>query len=341
MTAFGLQGQADNLIGTLIRKGIPGVQKRRVGVAAQPITSLKLLFLDESTSGLESAASFEVIYFIKDIAKKHDLIVIASIHQPSTSTFAMFENLPLLSQGGTAYSGPVSEVKPYFDSCGFPIPLYMNPAEFIIESVNMNFARERSEVNQQLNMIHSSWHKSRFASANMNELTGEMARVHSDQNLELADIKGISASKLAIPAALDHRSFIKSYRDIIVYGIRIAMYVGLAIMMGTVWLRLNPTQGNIQSFINAIFFGGAFMSFMAVAYISAFLEDRALFMKERANGLYGPTSSIIANFVTGIPHHFFDQIPILGCRILAIQLPPRCTGIFYLGHVALPRLACR
>jgi len=46
------------------------------------------------------------------------------------------------------------------------------------------------------------------------------------------------------------------------------------------------------------------MSFMAVAYIPAFLEDRALFMKERANGLYGPTSFIVANFITGIPYLF-------------------------------------
>ena len=28
------------------------------------------------------------------------------------------------------------------------------------------------------------------------------------------------------------------------------------------------------------------MSFMAVAYVPAFLEDRATFIKERANGLY-------------------------------------------------------
>lgn len=50
------------------------------------------------------------------------------------------------------------------------------------------------------------------------------------------------------------------------------------------------------------------MSFMAVAYIPAFLEDRAIFMKERANGLYGPTSFIVANFVTGIPYLFLISV---------------------------------
>lgn len=50
------------------------------------------------------------------------------------------------------------------------------------------------------------------------------------------------------------------------------------------------------------FFGSAFMSFMAVAYVPAFLEDRATFIKERANGLYGATAFTIANFLIGLPY---------------------------------------
>lgn len=89
-------------------------------------------------------------------------------------------------------------------------------------------------------------------------------------------------------------------------------------MMGTVWLRMGTTQEHIQPFINAIvspgfpetvstladlpkFFGSAFMSFMAVAYVPAFLEDRATFIKERANGLYGATPFMLANFLIGLP----------------------------------------
>ena len=74
--------------------------------------------------------------------------------------------------------------------------------------------------------------------------------------------------------------------------------------MGTVWLRLSPHQSNIQPFINAIFFGSAFMSFMAVAYIPAFLEDRAIFVKERANGIYGPVEFMIVNLIVGFPFLF-------------------------------------
>ena len=44
------------------------------------------------------------------------------------------------------------------------------------------------------------------------------------------------------------------------------------------------------------------MSFMAVAYVPAYLEDRSIFIKERANGLYGATSFVVANFLIGLPY---------------------------------------
>lgn len=74
LSAFGLHEQSDILIGTPIRKGISGGQKRRVSVASQLITSPKIFFLDEPTSGLDSAASYEVMKFVRDIAKRHKVI---------------------------------------------------------------------------------------------------------------------------------------------------------------------------------------------------------------------------------------------------------------------------
>lgn len=43
------------------------------------------------------------------------------------------------------------------------------------------------------------------------------------------------------------------------------------------------------------------MSFMAIAYVPAFLEDRATFVKERDNGLYGAFAFMLSNFLIGLP----------------------------------------
>jgi hypothetical protein len=232
------------------------------------------------------------------------ILVIASIHQPSTTTFELFDKLFLLSRGKVAYNGSIAGVKTYFANLGFNMPLYMNPAEYIIQLVNTDFSRDAVKSAEQLKRLQTAW--TQYESTNPPLKNTEIPNTPPVVDADLAD-QG-SANPLLIPFTLIHRSFIKSYRDVVAYGIRIAMYIGLAIMMGTVWLRLSPDQSNINSFTNAIFFGGAFMSFMAVAYIPAFLEDRSLFVKERHNGLYGPTSFMIANFIIGIPYLFLIAI---------------------------------
>ena len=75
LVAFGLQNQANVIVGTPIRKGISGGQKRRLSIASQLITAPKILFLDEPTSGLDSTASYEVIKFLHKAVRKNNVSV--------------------------------------------------------------------------------------------------------------------------------------------------------------------------------------------------------------------------------------------------------------------------
>jgi ABC-type multidrug transport system ATPase subunit len=71
LSSFGLTNQKDMIIGTPIQKGLSGGQKRRVSVASQLITSPKILFLDEPTSGLDSVASYEIVSYLKEVARQY------------------------------------------------------------------------------------------------------------------------------------------------------------------------------------------------------------------------------------------------------------------------------
>ncbi|KAI8715406.1 hypothetical protein NCS52_01048200 [Fusarium sp. LHS14.1] len=324
LESFGLVGQANTLIGTPIRKGISGGQKRRVGVASQLITSPKLLFLDEPTSGLDSAASCEVVRYLRAVAKRNNLVVVCSIHQPSTSTFNLFDKLLLLSGGKTHYFGPVADVATYYAEAGAALPHYVNPAEHLLELVNIDFAQDREEAALKLDKLQAAWQSSRQAT----ELSNAIAAAESvGGNLSIEAVEK-RPSMPSLTLTLLHRSFVKSYRDVVAYGIRIAMYLGLAIMMGTVWVRLDADQESIQPFINALFFGSAFMSFMAVAYVPAFLEDRLQYVKEHHNGLYGATELILSNFFIGIPYLFLISILFSVISYWLSNFQPTATAFF-------------
>ena len=225
--------------------------------------------------------------------------MIASIHQPSTSTFQLFDKVLLLSCGKSHYFGSVPELAPFFDVMGHPIPLYTNPAEFGLELLNVDFAQNQKAAMNQLEAMQYFWQNSSMSRSLSIEIGSSKNRA-SHETMDLP--KATRVSFITLIVALVHRAFIKSYRDVVTYGVRIGMYLGLAIMMGTVWLRLGSDQRDIQPFINAVFFGSAFMSFMAVAYVPAFLEDHATFIKERGNGLYGAAPFVISNFIIGLPY---------------------------------------
>jgi hypothetical protein len=198
--------------------------------------------------------------------------VIVSIHQPSTALFQTFDKLLILAEGKTCYSGAGSEAKSYFDRIGYEMPLQINPAEFILDLVNTDFTLDREGSDTRLVNIQKQWESSaEFSSIDSDIESGKGFTEGSDMQVEGLRQITLYSSVLT----LLHRSFIKSFRDIIAYGVRIIMYfgklaplspfpgsvrkpqilthrVGLAVMVGTVWLRLGNEQENIQLFINAL-----------------------------------------------------------------------------------------
>ncbi len=222
------------------------------------------------------------------------------------------------------------EARKYFGGLGYEMPLEINPAEYLLDLINTDFVREGDDSKARMAHINEAWAISDEARAIEAEIEAAQAEASSPEKAgpNISNIKVEKRNALVIPLVLLHRSWIKSYRDVVAYGIRIAMYLGLAILMGTTFLRLNTSQTDIQPFINAIFFGSAFMSFMAVAYVPAFLEDRATFAKERANGLCGPLAFTISNFIIGLPYLFLIALLFSAVEYWLSNFRPNAQAFF-------------
>ena len=73
---------------------------------------------------------------IKDYAIKEGKTIIATIHQPSSQLFYIFDKLLLLANGQLAYFGKSTHVVPFFEEgLGYSISPHFNPADFMMEKV--------------------------------------------------------------------------------------------------------------------------------------------------------------------------------------------------------------
>ena len=130
-----LQSCSQTKVGDSIKKGISGGERKRTSIAMELITNPPVLFLDEPTSGLDTKNAYSVVKILHDLAHLQGRTVIATIHQPSSEIFHMFDDLLLMSQGQILYYGPASHAVEYFSERGFVCPQYTNPSDYFFMHV--------------------------------------------------------------------------------------------------------------------------------------------------------------------------------------------------------------
>lgn len=344
---LGLSTVANQRIGTPIQRGISGGQKRRVSIGCSLVTLPSILFLDEPTSGLDTFTAKEVISAIKGLAKKHNIAVLATIHSPNWEIFSSFDKTLLLSKGRAIYQGPTGGVVDWFASLGWTCGERTNPADFMIELVNDDFL---STSDQEKRMdgqgsIRKGDTKA-FADAWSHRPSTPLALVSSSSNScsfhsenELASPSAISIlySRTSI---LTKRNFLNYSRNLLAYGIRLGMYLGMGILLATVWVNLSQTDTRINDRLSVHFFSVAFLGFMSVAGIPSFLEDRSVLLRESRNSLYTPLPFVLANTFSTLPLLFLCSLIFSVIAYWSIGLHPgasyfwRWLGMLYLGVVA-------
>ncbi|KAK9106253.1 hypothetical protein Syun_022264 [Stephania yunnanensis] len=221
--------------------------------------------------------------------------VIASIHQPSSEVFELFDRLYLLSGGKTVYFGQASAAYEFFAHAGFPCPALRNPSDHFLRCINSDFDKVKATLKGSMKLRFErtddplekittaeairtliDFYISSQLSYDANARVEEISKVKGT----VLDSGGSQASFLMQSYTLTKRSFINMSRDFGYYWLRLIIYVVVTVCIGTIYLNVGTGYSSILLKIESA---------------------TQVFQRERLNGHYGVTAFVISNTISAMP----------------------------------------
>ncbi|GMH57680.1 hypothetical protein TrLO_g2570 [Triparma laevis f. longispina] len=305
--AVGLEEFQDVRAGSEIIRGLSSGNKRRLSVALALVKQPSILFLDEPTSGVDSASAVRMMTFLKNVAASNNIAVVCTIHQPPASVFAGFDNAMILSMGRVVYFGKANKMSDYLTEIGSPPTADTNPSEFILDLVNTDFTSRAGVKN-----VIDKWA----------ETSGEAYGCTDDKTdgtplSSTADSTTMSfMSQLGV---LTNRSIVVAKREPLAYLVRIVANFSATFFFGIIYIETRnkrQDQVNPRTFF-LMFCMGIPMQFILVSNFIYHFQWLSL-KKEVKDGMYHPAASALASWVV--------QVPMMFVLALASMLPMYVLG---------------
>lgn len=142
------------LLGTVLKRGLSGGQKRRCSVAMELVACPTVMMIDELTSGLDSNTAFALINYLETLVRGSDKLgILVSLQQPNKLMLSVFDLVLvvglgmdmsftcggggclslLVVSGGPIFFGTCSEAFEHFETIGFACPEDETPTDFYLQ----------------------------------------------------------------------------------------------------------------------------------------------------------------------------------------------------------------
>jgi len=307
----GLTDRADVLVGGGKSKGLSGGQKRRLAIAVGLVKRPLILFLDEPTTGLDSAAARVIMKHLTDLAHKHNLIVILTIHQPNVKVFLQMDHVIMLSQGRAAYSGNPKDIVQYLSDIKFPNPDMTNPADYFLELTNHEFSSK-----QKVNEVIDKWENC--------DLKTPEPSVFSKST----DFLNVSTNPLCSQiSVLNRRVIVSIKRDPASYTGKILLFFFINLLFSFIFFNSRKVeQKKVIGRLYMIMILNSFNCLMFVVTVHTSNLYFPMIRREIKSGMYSSTAYHLSQLLFQIPF-------MLVLSIVALAIPGFVVAKLYINNI--------
>ncbi|KAG5179071.1 P-loop containing nucleoside triphosphate hydrolase protein [Tribonema minus] len=283
---MGLLPKADVRVSAL-----SGGERKRVSIAIGLVGEAAVLYADEPTTGLDSAAAHSVVKYITKVARETGVVVIMTIHQPSGQVFAMLQDVMLLEQGRLAYFGSQADARRHFHSLGAYCSTHCNPANVFLDLISAPPVIDKAAL-------------STASSTNSKEGSVTWAELYRQGRYTVPPPAPGASAVLPLPGLLRalRSSVVFYWRNPTVYWLRLIELIMVAVYVGTIYPRLDTTTDNISQISGAAFFNTWCVLFAVVAATPSFVVERRTALQEMLNGAYTAPMYCLSQFCASLPY---------------------------------------
>jgi ABC-type multidrug transport system ATPase subunit len=273
MQAMGLTRVKDTFVGDQQTvRGVSGGEKKRVTVSEMVVGGYPFMCLDEISTGLDAATTYDICTLLQDGNALRNFVKIVSLLQPPPETFSLFDELILLSDGQVIYSGPVQDVVPHFESLGYAIPERMDPADWLqalptkdgVQYINNETVGKESSVESPKHLSSDEFHVKFYESEHGKKILQNVSKPFepTENNVKIATAALVKQmgqrfqnSRLASLKLLVNRECLLWWRDKTGIKTRIAQDLLMGLIAGTLfWQASDDTTSVLGILFQSMFF---------------------------------------------------------------------------------------
>ncbi|TMW67508.1 hypothetical protein Poli38472_011128 [Pythium oligandrum] len=310
---LGLETCQDTIVGDEMLRGVSGGERKRVTTGEMEFGNRYAMFMDEISTGLDSAATIDIIKTQRSIAQTLRKTIVMALLQPSPEVFALFDDVIILNKGRVMYQGPCSDVESYFRALGFACPPSRDVADFLLDLGTHQ--QSQYEVEREGYGKHPRTARE-FADAfeqsiHYQQIHEAVAQPHDPRLLQ-----DVSDHFDHVPEF--HQSFwastwTLSKREIKVTWRNTAFITGralLVLIIGFIYSSLfyQFDVKDVQVVMGTIFPAILFFALGQSTQIPLYLDAREVFYKQRGANFYRTSSYVVASSVSQVPIALIETI---------------------------------